>query len=358
MATSGLLSSSCHGVMEHAMPAEKRRQQWAHTRLSQVERLITDKIRDDLGLLSADEAHDAIADCGSACGAYLASVCAGDHTASASCWAILLAQSVAARRPGGWTVDSADAQAAWDARKIHAHLDEYRGEGFHDSWSEGSATLGGPRAPCVHTSSGKRRLRLDSLGDDKALRAKAASLHRLLLKAGRPGLADGVLNLEPPALRTLSTPHEARRRFEQAVAARWACRAQMKTARKLAAKAAVALPAAPLPVPPLPAAPLPVPPLLKARATITTTMPVHPTAVDAAAEHVEAKDVGEAAVALMGAGLVPPTGVTATGAAIITGLPTAATCMNLLKLPPYESFDILKERLTYAIEAGCGFELS
>ena len=39
-------------------------------------------------------------------------------------------------------------------------------------------------------------------------------------------------------------------------------------------------------------------------------------------------------------------------------LPTAATCMNLLKLPPYESKEVLKERLTYAIEAGCGFELS
>ena len=39
-------------------------------------------------------------------------------------------------------------------------------------------------------------------------------------------------------------------------------------------------------------------------------------------------------------------------------LPTAATCMNLLKLPPYESLDVLRERLTYAIEAGCGFELS
>ena len=39
-------------------------------------------------------------------------------------------------------------------------------------------------------------------------------------------------------------------------------------------------------------------------------------------------------------------------------LPTAATCMNLMKLPPYESLDILRERLTYAIEAGCGFELS
>ena len=39
-------------------------------------------------------------------------------------------------------------------------------------------------------------------------------------------------------------------------------------------------------------------------------------------------------------------------------LPTSATCMNLLKLPPYESVEALRERLTYAIEAGAGFELS
>eukprot|EP00316_Scyphosphaera_apsteinii_P025320 CAMPEP_0119325862 /NCGR_PEP_ID=MMETSP1333-20130426/66870_1 /TAXON_ID=418940 /ORGANISM="Scyphosphaera apsteinii, Strain RCC1455" /LENGTH=130 /DNA_ID=CAMNT_0007333991 /DNA_START=47 /DNA_END=439 /DNA_ORIENTATION=+ len=39
-------------------------------------------------------------------------------------------------------------------------------------------------------------------------------------------------------------------------------------------------------------------------------------------------------------------------------LPTSATCMNLLKLPPYDSPTALRERLTYAIEAGCGFELS
>jgi len=39
-------------------------------------------------------------------------------------------------------------------------------------------------------------------------------------------------------------------------------------------------------------------------------------------------------------------------------LPTSATCMNLLKLPPYDSREMLREKLTYAIEAGAGFELS
>ena len=39
-------------------------------------------------------------------------------------------------------------------------------------------------------------------------------------------------------------------------------------------------------------------------------------------------------------------------------LPTSATCMNLLKLPPYDSLETLRERLTYAVDAGAGFELS
>jgi ubiquitin-protein ligase E3 C len=39
-------------------------------------------------------------------------------------------------------------------------------------------------------------------------------------------------------------------------------------------------------------------------------------------------------------------------------LPTAATCMNLLKLPPYRDFDEMRSKLLYAITAGAGFELS
>jgi len=39
-------------------------------------------------------------------------------------------------------------------------------------------------------------------------------------------------------------------------------------------------------------------------------------------------------------------------------LPTSATCMNLLKLPPYDSAELLRDKLLYAIEAGAGFELS
>lgn len=39
-------------------------------------------------------------------------------------------------------------------------------------------------------------------------------------------------------------------------------------------------------------------------------------------------------------------------------LPTAATCMNLLKLPLYGSIDVLREKLLYAIRSHSGFELS
>lgn len=39
-------------------------------------------------------------------------------------------------------------------------------------------------------------------------------------------------------------------------------------------------------------------------------------------------------------------------------LPTSSTCMNLLKLPKYQDFDSLREKLLYAIKSGAGFELS
>lgn len=39
-------------------------------------------------------------------------------------------------------------------------------------------------------------------------------------------------------------------------------------------------------------------------------------------------------------------------------LPTASTCMNLLKLPEYLDDEIMREKLLYAVESGAGFELS
>ncbi|GAX81158.1 hypothetical protein CEUSTIGMA_g8591.t1 [Chlamydomonas eustigma] len=39
-------------------------------------------------------------------------------------------------------------------------------------------------------------------------------------------------------------------------------------------------------------------------------------------------------------------------------LPTAATCMNMLKLPPYRSLEAMTNKLLYAIQSGAGFDLS
>lgn len=41
-----------------------------------------------------------------------------------------------------------------------------------------------------------------------------------------------------------------------------------------------------------------------------------------------------------------------------TRLPTASTCVNLLKLPPYSTKEILWQKLTYAINSEAGFDLS
>jgi len=39
-------------------------------------------------------------------------------------------------------------------------------------------------------------------------------------------------------------------------------------------------------------------------------------------------------------------------------LPSAGTCMNLLKLPEYYSIDMLRDKLLYAIRSNSGFELT
>lgn len=39
-------------------------------------------------------------------------------------------------------------------------------------------------------------------------------------------------------------------------------------------------------------------------------------------------------------------------------LPSASTCMNLLKLPAFSSKEQMREKVLYAIESNSGFELS
>ncbi|KAG8297041.1 Ubiquitin-protein ligase E3C [Homalodisca vitripennis] len=45
-------------------------------------------------------------------------------------------------------------------------------------------------------------------------------------------------------------------------------------------------------------------------------------------------------------------------AGVADRLPSASTCMNLLKLPEFKSESLLKDKLLYAIQSGAGFELS
>ena len=54
--------------------------------------------------------------------------------------------------------------------------------------------------------------------------------------------------------------------------------------------------------------------------------------------------------------LQPPFCIQSAGAS--DRLPSSSTCMNLLKLPEFNSEIMLKEKLLYAIQAGAGFELS
>ncbi len=46
------------------------------------------------------------------------------------------------------------------------------------------------------------------------------------------------------------------------------------------------------------------------------------------------------------------------GGSDIERLPSASTCVNLLKLPEYRDLEVLKEKLLYAIQSSSGFELS
>lgn len=46
------------------------------------------------------------------------------------------------------------------------------------------------------------------------------------------------------------------------------------------------------------------------------------------------------------------------GGSDLERLPTASTCMNLLKLPEFHDESLLRSKLLYAIECAAGFELS
>ena len=56
--------------------------------------------------------------------------------------------------------------------------------------------------------------------------------------------------------------------------------------------------------------------------------------------------------------LVPPFGIQCVSGEDEGRLPTASTCMNLLKLPDTKELSQMREKLLYAVHSGAGFELS
>jgi hypothetical protein len=153
-----------------------------------------------------------------------------EETASAVFWAIALVQNAAARRDGGWVVDSEAAARVWDMDTLHDVMVHFKGEVHrtNESGEQSKTTYaplkgsgGGGRGRGRGRGSGmmdgsnetkRRRLRVDSLGNEEARKQKMRVLHRLILEGGN-GLEDGlhqaIINLEPPSVRRLEAPPAA-----------------------------------------------------------------------------------------------------------------------------------------------------
>lgn len=61
---------------------------------------------------------------------------------------------------------------------------------------------------------------------------------------------------------------------------------------------------------------------------------------------------------LLGFGELRPLLCIRSGGYEVDRLPSASTCVNLLKLPEYRDLELLREKLLYAIQSSSGFELS
>ena len=214
--------------------------QWVDTREAQVTMYLNDKLAGDAGLLTHDEAQRAIVELQAALAAVLVGPGACENLGNSSCWAVLLAQLVVARRPEGWTVEDADAQQAYSIRSLWTFLNEFKSERFaHDGRRDAearSATLvgrggvAGVEPWLKHgADTSARRANVQELGDDDSLMRKASMLHCLLEMAGREGLPKEILNLEPPKIRTFtSDAYMARKKREQAIEERWQQRFQQR----------------------------------------------------------------------------------------------------------------------------------
>ena len=225
-------------------------QGWATTRLAQVTRILHDKFERDARLLTYEEATQATVELSYALQEVVAEPEACENLGSSSCWAALLCQLMASRRPEGWTVEDAATQDTWHVRHLWAFVNEFKSERFSNDVVAGntaSNTLvgrGAVRGVSHWLADGavshRRHLRIDSLGDDASLKAKARTLHLLLEAAGREGFPRALLDLEPPAVRTFGAAHNARHRRQQEISQRWQQRTAARTHKAAAAAAAAA----------------------------------------------------------------------------------------------------------------------
>ena len=225
-------------------------QGWATTRLAQVTRILHDKFERDARLLTYEEATQATVELSYALQEVVAEPEACENLGSSSCWAALLCQLMASRRPEGWTVEDAATQDTWHVRHLWAFVNEFKSERFSNDVVAGntaSNTLVGRGAVrgvshwlADGAVSNRRDLRIDSLGDDASLKAKARTLHLLLEAAGREGFPRALLDLEPPAVRTFGAAHNARHRKQQEISQRWQQRTAARTHKAAAAAAAAA----------------------------------------------------------------------------------------------------------------------
>ena len=181
--------------MAAGLASSDKMRRWADSRVNQVKQMLAHLVREEPGraVLSEDEYRAAMMLCRAAAfhQASLPEDSAEQQTASALFWAIALAQNVAARRPGGWFVDSEPAAAAWGMDALSEYISCFQSESYVTAERLGNATRarGGvaQAAALVHDAK-RRKLRIDSLGSAEARRTKLLALDALLVAAGCDGL--------------------------------------------------------------------------------------------------------------------------------------------------------------------------
>lgn len=219
---------------------EKLTEQWVQTRLSQT-LMHLEKLQRGGGVHGTSLiTHDEMQMCREALNHALAGVfrdlaaARQMATASAVFWAIALAQSAAAQRPGGWVVDSADAVSAWSMDSLHDFLINFKSETTkvdESGTAEGSgpATRIGPGKGGGRGSGGRgrggagfkgagggnnedikrRRLRVDALGDYQSRLDKLRALNELIRAGGGAGLSTPILQQRHPTVRGFAAPPPA-----------------------------------------------------------------------------------------------------------------------------------------------------